>query len=83
MAIIIHPHALERMKERGTNEEEIKHTIEYGEEFTAKNERTGFRMNFPYADNWRGKYYNNKQIEVYAVKEFNNWVVITVISKYF
>jgi hypothetical protein len=41
MAIQIHPHALDRMKERGTNAEEIKKTIEFGESFPAKFGRTG------------------------------------------
>jgi hypothetical protein len=32
---------------------------------------------------WRGKKYNAKQVEVYAVKENDDFVVITVIVKYF
>jgi hypothetical protein len=33
--------------------------------------------------NWRGRRYNTKQIEVYAVEEKEDWVVITVMTKYF
>jgi hypothetical protein len=32
---------------------------------------------------WRGKKYNTKQVEVFAVKENDDFVVITVIIKYF
>jgi hypothetical protein len=42
----IHPHARERMRERGATEEEIRKTVEEGEKFTANFGRTGFRRNF-------------------------------------
>jgi len=32
---------------------------------------------------WRGKKYKTKQVEVFAVKENDDFVVITVIVKYF
>lgn len=69
MAIKIHPHAKERMQERGTTEEEITKTVEEGEQFPAKFNRTGFRRNFTFEDIWRGKKYKTKQVEAYAVKE--------------
>jgi len=69
MAIRIHPHAHDRMMERGTNEAEVISTVEQGERFPAKFGRTGFRRNFQHDGIWRGKYYANKQIEVYASPE--------------
>lgn len=69
MAIKIHPHAKERRQERGTTEEEITKTVEEGEQFPAKFNRTGFRRNFTFEDIWRGKKYKTKQVEAYAVKE--------------
>jgi len=45
--------------------------------------RIGFRRNFNFEGMWRGKKYNTKQVEVYAVKENDDFVVITVIVKYF
>lgn len=45
--------------------------------------RTGFRHNFPFQGNWRGKEYHTKQVEVYAVQDQENWIIITVITKYF
>jgi len=83
MSIRFHPHALERMKERGATEDEVETTVKQGEQFPTKFNRTGFRRNFPFNNMWRGRYYENKQIEVYAVTEGADWVVITVITRYF
>ncbi len=83
MAVQFHPHAKERMLERGTTESEVVLTLENGEQFPAKFKRTGFRRNFVFNNYWRDKYYKNKQVEVYAVKENDDWLVITIITKYF
>lgn len=83
MTIKIHPHARERIKERGTNEKEVIKTVKEGEQFTAKFGRTGFRRNFVFEGIWRGKKYNTKQVEAYVVKENNDFIVITVVVKYF
>jgi len=79
----IHPHAAQRANERGAGTEEIKTTVLLGEVFPAKFDRTGFRMNFPFAREWNGKPYETKQIEVYCVRENDQWLVITVLVKYF
>jgi len=71
------------MGERGISNEEVTKTVEEGETFPAKFGRTGFRRNFPFESTRRGKRYRIKQIEVYAVKEEEDWVIITVVSKYF
>jgi hypothetical protein len=55
MAIKTHPHAAERMRERGTNAAEVEKTIETGERFPAKFGRTGFRRNFPFDGIWNEK----------------------------
>ena len=83
MAIRIHEHARERMKERGTTEDEISSTIKEGERFPAKYGRIGFRRNFPFAGLWKGKRYQTKQVEVYAIKERNDFIVVTVLVKYY
>ncbi len=83
MAIRFHPHAEERMRERGATEDEVKTTVEQGEQFPAKFQRTGFRRNFTFDSFWRGKHYKNKQVEVYAIQEGADWVVITIITRYF
>jgi hypothetical protein len=48
MTVRFHPHAQERMAERGTTEEEVRAAVERGERFPAKFGRTGFRRNFLY-----------------------------------
>lgn len=83
MTITIHPHAHQRMAERGATEKEVRATIEMGERFPAKFGRTGFRRNFPFGRQWRGKVYETKQIEAYAVSDNDGWVVITIVTKYF
>ncbi len=83
MAVRFHPHAKIRMAERGATEDEVRSTVEHGENFPAKFSRTGFRQNFSFEDNWHGRYYNTKQIEAFAVKEDDDWLVITVITRYF
>jgi hypothetical protein len=58
MAITIHPHAKERMQERGATEKEVIKTVEQGEKFPVKFGKIGFRHNFLFEDTWRGKKYN-------------------------
>ena len=82
-AIRFHAHAQERADERGANKSEVIATVEDGERFAAKFGRTGFRRNFTFDGVWRGKRYGTKQIEVFAVEEEGDWLVITVLVKYF
>lgn len=79
----LHPHAKERLNERGASEQEVISTVETGETFPAKYGRTGFRRNFSFDGTWRGKHYTTKQVEAYAVKEDNDWLVITIVTRYF
>lgn len=83
MTVRFHPHARERMIERGALENEVKATVEQGESFPAKAGRSGFRRNFSFNNHWRGKYYGTKQLEVFAVQEETDWLVITEITRYF
>ncbi len=83
MAVRFHSHARERMRERGATEHEVRATVEQGEQIPAKFGRTGFRRNFRFDSKWRGKYYRTKQVEAYAVREGPDWLVITIITRYF
>ena len=83
MPVRFHSHARERMKERGATESEVTATVEDGEQFPAKFGRTGFRRNFQFDSEWRGRVYRTKQVEAYAVQEEGDWLVITVITRYF
>jgi oxygen-independent coproporphyrinogen-3 oxidase len=82
-AVRFHPHALERMIERGATMEEVRLTVEAGERYPAKGGRAGFRRNFSHDGDWMGRHYKTKQIEAYAADEGGAWLVITVIVKYF
>ena len=57
MEVVLHPHARERLAERGVTEDEAVSTVKSGERFPAKFGRVGFRRNFSYGKQWRGKYY--------------------------
>ena len=83
MSVRLHPHARDRLAERGATEREVVATIESGETFAAKFGRTGFRRNFIFAGEWLGRKYSTKQVEAYAVEEEGGWLVITVLVKYF
>jgi adenylate cyclase class IV len=83
MAIVIHFHARERMEERGATYDEVRTTIQKGEKFQARFGRMGFRYDFPFESRRNGRFYRNKQIEVYGISEGGDFVVITVVVKYF
>lgn len=78
-----HPHAIERMEERGATIDEVKKTIEHGERFPAKLGRIGFRRNFPFKSEWKNRYYETKQIEAFVAHEGSDYLVITVITRFF
>lgn len=83
MNVRLHPHAEQRLIERGATRDEVVATVRHGASFAAKFGRTGFRRNFAFGGRWRTKYYGNKQVLAYAVPEKGGWLVITVITKYF
>ena len=83
MSVRLHPHARERLTERGATEDEVIVTIETGETFPATFGRTGFRRNFAFGERWKGKVYATKQVEVYAVKEDEDWLAITFVTRFF
>lgn len=83
MNVRLHPHARTRLAERGATEAEVIATVEGGEPFEAKYGRTGFRRNFSYNALWRGRQYAIKQVEAFALLEGGEWLVITVIVKFF
>jgi hypothetical protein len=82
MEIRIHPHAQERIIERGSCDAEVIETVIGGEKFPAKFDRVGFRRNFVFNNQWKGHWYSTKQVEAYAVQE-QGWLVITAIVRYF
>jgi hypothetical protein len=71
------------MAERGTTKEEVALAVEEGERFEAKFGRVGFRRNFVFDSEWRGTYYKTKQVEAFAFARVKDWLVISVITRYF
>ena len=71
------------MAERGATRAEVEATVVAGERVPARFGRTLFRRHFPFDLVWRGRHYRNKQIEAYAVQEHGEWLVITVVVKYY
>jgi hypothetical protein len=71
------------MFERGATENEVVLAVEKGERFEAKYGRVGFRRNFVFERKWQGRPYKTKQVEVYAVREGADWLVISVVTRYF
>ncbi len=71
------------MAERGATEAEVAATVETGESYPATHGRSAFRRNFSGEWAWRGRTFDTKQLEVYAVREGDDWLVITVIVRFF
>lgn len=71
------------MRERGATEEEVGLALQEGEQFPAKFGRRGFRRNFSFDGVWRGRHYHIKQVEIFATWEDEDWLVVSVIVKYF
>ena len=83
MTVRFHPHAVERLAERGATEQEVIDTVQAGESFPAKFGRTGFRRNFNFDSIWRDRRYAIKQVEAFAVREGQDLLVITVVTRYY
>jgi hypothetical protein len=83
LPVRLHPHAAARIAERGATPDEVAAAVTGGERFSARFGRTGFRRNFTFGGIWRGRRYGAKQIEAFAVEEGGDWLVITVLVKYF
>jgi hypothetical protein len=79
----LHPHALERLSERGVTEDEVVATVQAGESFPAKFGRTSFRRNFRFDSIWRGRHYATKEVEAFAIHEGEDWLVLTVVTRYY
>ncbi len=67
----------------GATEDEVRATVLQGESFPAKLGRSGFRRNFHFDSMWRNQQYAIKQVEAYAVREGDDWLVITVLTRYY
>ena len=83
MKIKFDPHAITRLRQRGTDKVEVEKTISGGEKIPAKYGRLGIKMDFAYNAKWNNKYYETKQVITYVEQENDSLLVITVITKFY
>lgn len=82
-SIIFSKHALEQMPDRGASAEEVESAILTGESVPAKRNRLAFRKNFAFRKNWKGRYYEMKQVMPVVAEENDRIIVVTVYVYYF
>lgn len=82
MEIQIDPHTLERAKERGTDEEEIKDVINTGIDIPAKHGRTGKAKVYGFRQKRHNHYYEQKRVEVIYAIERDVIITVTVYVFY-
>ena len=76
-------HVLERMIERGTNQQEVEDAIRRGRQVPAREGKLAFRLNLRFEQAWKGKYYGTKQVMPIVSEKPDRYVVITVWTFYF
>jgi len=81
--IIFTIHALQRMKERGTDKEAVREAGRIGERETARGGRVLYRLNLEFNKEWDGRYFGIQQVAPVVVEEEDRFVVITVYTFYF
>ena len=82
MKILIDPHTLERAEERGTNESEIKEVINTGFSIPGKYGRLGKAKIYPFQSQRRGKFYEQKKVEVFHLIEKDSVITVTAYVFY-
>ncbi len=70
------------VSQRGASKSGVVATVNDGGQVQAKFKRHGFRRNFEYDSQWRGRFFATKQVEAIAVEE-DGWLVITVMVRFF
>jgi hypothetical protein len=81
--IVFSQHAIDQMFNREVTQEEVEITILEGESASAKKGRLAFRKNFLFRSEYKGKYYEIKQVMPIVAEEWDRFVVITVYAFYF
>jgi hypothetical protein len=81
--IVFSPHARAQLVLRGATEPEARAAILEGEGVPARGGRAAFRKNFPFRSQWKGRYYETKQVLPIVVEEEDTVTVVTVYVFYF
>lgn len=84
MSVRFHPHALQRLRERGATRAEVVYPVERGRNSPAKFGRTRFTLTFAFNRKSLDRIYRFKRVETFATRiGTDNWLVITVIVNIF
>lgn len=81
--IVFTKHALQRMRERGAREEDVRHAIRIGQREPAQGGLFLYRLNVEFKREWDGRYYNIQQVVPIVAEEEDRVVVVTVYTFYF
>lgn len=81
--IIFTTHALQRMQERGTREEDVREAIRIGRRELAQRGLFLYRLNLEFKREWDSRYYAVQQVAPIVAEEEHRFVVITVYTFYF
>ena len=82
MEIQIDAHTLERARERGTDEEEIKDVVKTGFVIPSKYGRIGKAKIYGFKQKRQNKFYEEKRVEVFYAVEEVRIVTVTVYVFY-
>ncbi len=81
--VVFSDHARQQMAERGATEVEVHAAIEQGQSEPVRNQRTMYRKNFRFDQEWRGRKHRIKQVAPVVAVEPDRLVVVTVYVFYF
>jgi hypothetical protein len=81
--IIFSTHAFQRMRERGTREEDVREAIPVGRREPAQRGLFLYRLNLEFQREWDGRYYAVQQVAPIVAEEEDRFVVVTVYTFYF
>jgi hypothetical protein len=81
--VVFSTQALQRMKERGTREEDVRQAIRIGRREPAQRGLFLYRMNLEFKREWDDRYYAIQQVAPVVAEEEDRFVVVTVYTFYF
>jgi len=73
-------HARQRLKDRHTNEEEVRQTLRYGKWYRDEEGYLHAKRSFRFSREHFGRYYCQKKVELIFVEEKDRLVIITIYT---
>jgi hypothetical protein len=81
--VVFSTHARQRLRERGTTEEDVRRAIREGQREPAQRGFFLYRLNLQFKREWDGRYYAVQQVAPIVAEKSDELVVITVYTFYF